>query len=72
VFRKLASAINLLTVYTDYNLHLVVLYKCWASWWSKPEHLKVLCAPFADMSAETWEIDIASHDKYCGKEEHRM
>ena len=28
----------------------------WASWWSKPEHLKMLCAPFADMSAETWEL----------------
>jgi len=27
----------------------------WASWWSKPEHLK-MCAPFADMSAETWEL----------------
>jgi len=37
--------------------------KHWASWWSKPEHLKMLCAPFANMSAETWELCPATVDR---------
>ena len=28
----------------------------WAQWWSKPQHLKMLCAPFASMAMDFWQL----------------